>query len=73
MSWTDSEGLERGGDSDECGQAVEEEHHAYCADCFREQMGWSRSDPTTLQWQHEDRQETTITTSCHSSGVRRFG
>lgn len=58
MSWTDSDGLERGGACNECGEPVEEEHHAYCADCYAEPQGWNRSDrtsPDALHWQREDR------------------
>jgi hypothetical protein len=36
-----NDGLERGGDCNDCGEPVEQEHHAYCASCFREQMGWT--------------------------------
>ncbi len=38
MSWTDRDGVERGGACNECGEQVEEEHHAYCADCYAEQQ-----------------------------------
>jgi hypothetical protein len=40
MSWTDSEGVERGGSCNNCGADVEEEHHALCMRCFAEEMGW---------------------------------
>jgi hypothetical protein len=59
VSWTDNDGLERGGDCNECGEPVEEEHHAYCADCYAEQQGWTppsyRDDPEALRRQHEER------------------
>lgn len=42
MSWEDSDGVERGGSCAECGEPVEEEHHAYCPDCYAEQQGWTR-------------------------------
>ena len=60
MSWVDSEGLERGGDCNECGEPVEEEHHAYCARCFAEQNGWSPPDRDELRRQAEDRERMTI-------------
>ena len=41
MTWDDF--LDRGGPCNECGEPVDEDHHAYCADCFREQMGWKPS------------------------------
>lgn len=61
MSWIDSDGLERGGACNECGEPVEEEHHAYCAACYALQQGWdeNRTDRRTgsdaLRWQREDR------------------
>lgn len=59
MSWIDSDGLERGGACNECGEQVEEEHHAYCSACFAEQQGWDtqphRPDRDALAWQREDR------------------
>ena len=66
MSWTDSDGLERGGACNECGADVEEEHHAFCADCFAEQNGWTarsehRPDPAALRWQRADRERTVTT------------
>ena len=60
MSWVDGDGLERGGACNECGEPVEEEHHAYCADCYAEQQGWDRPpapDRDALRRQHEERTE----------------
>ncbi len=60
MSWEDSDGIERGGGCNECGEPVEEEHHAYCESCYREMNGWSsrreRPDADALRWQHADRE-----------------
>jgi hypothetical protein len=56
MSWTDGDGLERGGDCNECGQPVEEEHHAYCMDCWRAQNGWELPDRSALEAQHQERE-----------------
>lgn len=60
MSWEDADGLERGGACNECGEPVEEEWHAYCQSCFREQQGWTRPNRDALRWQHEDRQQVTL-------------
>ena len=40
MSWEDRDGVGRGGDCAECGEPVEQAHHALCMACFREQQGW---------------------------------
>ena len=45
MSWTDREGLERGGSCNECGEPVEEEWHAYCPRCYAQEQGWDEPDP----------------------------
>jgi hypothetical protein len=42
VSWESDDGLERGGACNECGEPVEQEHHAFCPSCFRAQMGWTR-------------------------------
>lgn len=43
MSWYDPvDDVERGGECAECGEPVEQEHHAYCSDCYAEQNGWKR-------------------------------
>jgi hypothetical protein len=57
VSWTDSEGVERGGACNQCGEPVEADHHAFCRDCFAAQQGWadSRTDSDALRWQHEER------------------
>ena len=59
MSWVDGDGLERGGACNDCGAQVEEDHHAYCRDCYAEQQGWTRPAPDTdsLRRQHEARAE----------------
>lgn len=61
MSWIDSDGLERGGDCNECGEPVVEEWHAYCRDCYADQQGWTRPDRDALREQHEDRAQISIT------------
>jgi hypothetical protein len=62
VSWEDNDGLERGGACNECGEPVEEAHHAYCADCYVAQPGWNRPrerpDADALRWQHADRVRT---------------
>ncbi len=45
----------------ECGEATDEEWHAYCASCYAEQQGWRRRDAVALAQQHDDRQRVTIT------------
>jgi NMD protein affecting ribosome stability and mRNA decay len=44
MSWEGHDGLERGGDCNRCGDAVEQEYHAYCSACYRIEMGWDDDD-----------------------------
>ena len=39
---SDQDDLERGGSCAECGEPVEEDHHAYCPDCFAAEQGWKR-------------------------------
>jgi hypothetical protein len=41
VSWDD---LERGGSCNECGEPVEQDHHAYCRDCYAEQQGWKHKE-----------------------------
>lgn len=65
MSWIDSEGIERGGDCNECGESVTEPHHSLCEDCYAEREGWirparpERPDREALVWQREDRERIT--------------
>ena len=61
MSWEDHDGLERGGVCNTCGAEVEQEHHAYCADCYAAAQGWTRParparpDPVGLAFQNGHR------------------
>ena len=59
MSWDDSDfEYSNGatGSCQSCGEATAEPWHALCADCYREEQGWSRPDADALRHQAEDRE-----------------
>jgi hypothetical protein len=44
----------------ECGEATDEEWHAYCSDCFAAQQGWRRPDRDAIETQHETREAVSL-------------
>jgi hypothetical protein len=47
VSWIDSEGVERGGACNTCGEQVEAEHHALCRRCYAAEQGWDDDEERT--------------------------